>query len=133
MENYFFECRPVGGQRGFHRDPNTIAAQRVARFFSNTCQKMRGGKHVKVKKRRRQNILRFCADARKLILGSIGTTFDHLSVKTRRIFIIYLIELGKPNDISKKFEFQLFFTPLSITMKSQKWKITPLHILFYYS
>ena len=42
-------------------------------FFSNTCQKMRGGKHVKVKKRRRQDILRFRADARKLILGSIGT------------------------------------------------------------
>ena len=34
---------------------------------------MRGGKHVKVKKRRRQDILRFGADARKLILGSIGT------------------------------------------------------------
>ena len=46
------------------------------------CQKMRGGKHVKVsgvtkhakvKKRRRQDILRFSADARKQILGSIGT------------------------------------------------------------
>ena len=48
-------------------------------------------------------------------------------------FIIYLIELGKPNDISRKFELQLFFTPISITMKSQKWKVTPLHILFYYS
>ena len=34
---------------------------------------MRGGKHVKVKERRRQDILRFRADARKLILGSIGT------------------------------------------------------------
>ena len=41
-------------------------------FFKHICQKMRGGKHVKVKKRRRQDILRFCADARKLILGSIG-------------------------------------------------------------
>ena len=29
----FVECRPVGGQRGVHRDPNTIAAQRAARFF----------------------------------------------------------------------------------------------------
>ena len=42
---------------------------------------MRGGKHVKVKKRRRQDILRFRAAARKLILGSIGTPLDHLSVK----------------------------------------------------
>ena len=56
---------------GVHRDPNAIAAQRVARFFSNTCQKMQGVKHVKVKKRRRQDILRFRASARKLILGSI--------------------------------------------------------------
>ena len=69
----FVECRPVGGQRGVHRDPKAIAAQRAAGFFWNTCQKMRGGKHVKVKKRRRQDILRFRADARKLILGSIGT------------------------------------------------------------
>ena len=67
----FGECRPVGGQRGVHRDPNAIAAQRVARFFSNTCQKMRGVKHVKVKKRGRQDILRFRTSARKLILGSI--------------------------------------------------------------
>ena len=58
---------------GVHRDPNAIAAQRAARFFSNTCQKMRGGKHVKVKKRQRQDILRFRTAARKLILGSIGT------------------------------------------------------------
>ena len=29
----FFECRPVGGQGGVHRDPNAIAAQRLARFF----------------------------------------------------------------------------------------------------
>ena len=49
-------------------------------FVSNTCQKMRGGKHVKVKKRQRQDILRFRADAQKLILGSIGTPLDHLSV-----------------------------------------------------
>ena len=63
----FVECRPVGGQRGVHRDPNPIFAQRAAWFFSNTCEKMRGGKHVKVKKRRRQDILRFRADAQKLI------------------------------------------------------------------
>ena len=67
----FVECRPVGGQRGVHRDPNTIAAQRAARFFSNT----------EVKKLRRQDILRFRDDTRKLILGSIGTPLDHLSVK----------------------------------------------------
>ena len=74
----FVECRPVGGQRGFHRDPNAIAAQRAARFFfSNTCQKMCGGKHVKVKKRRRQDILRSRADTRKLISGSIGIPLDH--------------------------------------------------------
>ena len=29
----FDECRLVGGQRGVHRDPNAIAAQRAARFF----------------------------------------------------------------------------------------------------
>ena len=34
---------------------------------------MRDDKHVKVKKPQRQYILRFRADARKLILGSIGT------------------------------------------------------------
>ena len=68
----FVECRLVGGHREVHRDPNAIAVQRPARLFSDTCQKMRGGKHVKVKKRRRQHILRFRADARKLILGSIS-------------------------------------------------------------
>ena len=77
----FVECRYVGGQGGVHMDPNAIAAQRAVRFFSNTCQKMRGGKHVKVKERQREDILRFCADARKLILGSIGTPLDNLSVK----------------------------------------------------
>ena len=46
----FVECRPVGGQGGVNRDPNAIAVQSATRFFSNTCQKMRGGKHVKVKK-----------------------------------------------------------------------------------
>ena len=43
----FVECRPVGGQRGVHRDPKAIAAQRATRFFSNIYQKMRRGKHVK--------------------------------------------------------------------------------------
>ena len=63
----FVECRPVVGQwGGVHRDPNAIAP-------SDICQKMRGGNHVKVKKRRRQDILRFRADARKLVLGSMGT------------------------------------------------------------
>ena len=41
---------------GVHRNHNAIAAQRAARLSSNTCQQMRG---VKVKKRQRQNILRF--------------------------------------------------------------------------
>ena len=41
---------------------------------------MSGGKHVKVKKQQRQDIVRYCADARKLILGSIGTHLDHLSI-----------------------------------------------------
>ena len=49
---------------------------------------MRGGKHVKVKKRRHQDILRFRADERKLILGSIGTPIDHLSVKAMGITTI---------------------------------------------
>ena len=43
---------------------------------------MRDGKHVKVKKRQRQDILRFRADARKLILGSIGTPLDHLVLRS---------------------------------------------------
>ena len=72
----FVECRPVGGQRGVHRDPNAIAAQRAARFFFfKHMPEDQGGKHVKVKKGRRQDILRFRA------LGSIGTSLDHLSVK----------------------------------------------------
>ena len=37
-----------------------------------------GGKHVKVKKRQHQNIMRFRDGGRKLILGSIGTLLDHL-------------------------------------------------------
>ena len=51
-------------------------------FFSNSCQKMRGGKHVKVKKRRCQDILRFCAARAKTDFRvHIGTPLDHLSVK----------------------------------------------------
>ena len=59
MEIIFVECRPVGDQRGVHKDSNAIVAQRAARFFSNTCQKMQGGKHVKVKKWRRQEYSAF--------------------------------------------------------------------------
>ena len=41
-----------------HKAPNAIiATQREARFFSSVCQKMRGGKVVKVKKWQQQNIL----------------------------------------------------------------------------
>ena len=43
-------------------------------FFSNTCQKIRGGKHVKVKKRRRQDILRLHA------FRVHRNPLDHLSV-----------------------------------------------------
>ena len=41
-------------------------------FFFKHMLKVGGGKHVKVKKLQRQDILRLRADARKLILGSIG-------------------------------------------------------------
>ena len=80
VENYFCRVSSHWWSTGVHRDPNAIAAQRATQFFWNTCQKMRGGKHVKVKKWRRQDILCFRANARKLILGSIGTPLDHLSV-----------------------------------------------------
>ena len=36
----FVECRPVGGQRGVHRDPNAIAAQQAARFLKNFFKHM---------------------------------------------------------------------------------------------
>ena len=63
-------------------DPNPIAEQRAARFFFFQTQAKRcvvvsivvvsmTGK--KVKRRQRKDILRFRADARKLIFGSIGT------------------------------------------------------------
>ena len=54
---------------------------------------------MKVKKRRRQDIVRFRTDARKLILGSIGTPLDHLSVKTpfsAKIAIFYHIAVVEP-------------------------------------
>ena len=49
------ERHPSGGQ-GVHWDPNAIATQRAMHYLPNTCQKMRGGKHVKVEKRQRQDI-----------------------------------------------------------------------------
>ena len=45
----------------------------LTQFPRNTCQKMRDDKHVKVKKQQRQAILRFQADARKIVSGSTGT------------------------------------------------------------
>ena len=73
----FVECRPVGDQWG-SIEPLTQLLRNARRdIFSNTCQKMQGGKNVKVKKRQRQDIVRFCANAPKLIFGSIGTPLDH--------------------------------------------------------
>ena len=63
----FVKSLPLMVNGRLHRAPNEIAAQ------LNACQKMQGGKHVKVKKRLCQDILHFLADARKLILWSIGT------------------------------------------------------------
>ena len=62
------ECPPVGDQGGVHRDPNAIAAHRAARyiFFFKRVSKDGGGKHVIVKTRQHQDILRFRTDARKL-------------------------------------------------------------------
>ena len=78
---FFVECHPIGGQRGVYI--GTLTHDAIF-FFSNTCQKMRDGKHVKVKTRQLQDIfLRLRADARKLILGSIRTPLDHLSVNLR--------------------------------------------------
>ena len=65
------QCPPTGGQGGVHRDPNTIGVQCPVQLFSNTCQKMRGSKHVKVKKQQCQDILQFHTDMQKMILGSI--------------------------------------------------------------
>ena len=55
-------------------------------FFTNTCQKMGDGQHVKVNKRQRQDILRFRADARKLILGLTGTPLTTL----KRLIPVYI-------------------------------------------
>ena len=46
----FVLCHPIGGQWGVHRDPNVITTRRD---FFQTCQKMQGGKHVKVEKQLR--------------------------------------------------------------------------------
>ena len=69
-----FSVLPLMVNGEIHKDPNAIATQREARFFffSSVCQKMRGGKVVKVKKWQQQNIL-----------GSIGTPLDHRSVTPR--------------------------------------------------
>ena len=53
-ENYLCQVCSRLWSTGVPRNPKANAAQRVARFFSNTCQKMWGGKHVKVKKRQHQ-------------------------------------------------------------------------------
>ena len=55
-------------------------------FFQTHARRCGVVSNVKVKKRRRQDILRFRAHARKLILGSIGTPLDHLSVKRVDMF-----------------------------------------------
>ena len=57
---------------GVRRDPNAIAAQ-------NTCEKMRGGKLVKVKKWQLQSILCICSTAKTL--GSIETPLTTLVLK----------------------------------------------------
>ena len=78
----FVECHPVGGLREGSIGTLTQLSRNAGRdFFFKHMPEDAGGKHVKVKKRGRQDILRFRADARKLILGSIGTTLDH-SVKS---------------------------------------------------
>ena len=64
-------------------------------FFSNRMSEDGGGKHVKVKKRQRQNILRFRADVQKLILGSTGTPFDHLSVKKSKLSVLLYSIIAK--------------------------------------
>ena len=45
----FVECRPVGGQQGSIGTLTQLPRNARCDFFSNTCQKMQGGKHVKVK------------------------------------------------------------------------------------
>ena len=48
---FFVKCRPVGGQRGGSIGTLTQLPRNAQRdFFSNTCRKMRGGKHVKARK-----------------------------------------------------------------------------------
>ena len=51
-----------------------------------------GGTHVEVKKRQRQDVLRFRADAQKRILGYRGIPLDHLSaIRDENL----LLEIGK--------------------------------------
>ena len=83
VENHFCRMSSRWWSTGSPQGPNAITARRAVRIlFSNTCQKMRGEKLVKVKKQRRLDInLHFLADARKLVLGSISRDpLDHLSV-----------------------------------------------------
>ena len=49
MWKIIIECRPIGGQQGSIGTLTQLPrnARRDFFFFSNTCQKMRGGKHCK--------------------------------------------------------------------------------------
>ena len=49
---FFVMSRPVGGQQGSIGTLRQLPRNARRDFFSNTRQKMRGRKHVKVKKRR---------------------------------------------------------------------------------
>ena len=69
---------------------------------------MRDGKHAKVKERRREDILRFRADARKLILVAIGTPLDHFSLLFLFLFFFhffiyvsaaYILQFSDSNSI----------------------------------
>ena len=88
VEKYFCRVSSRCWSTGVIRDPNAIAAQRAARFCSNTCQKMRGGRHVKVKKRLRQDILRFC---------DFIVPFDHLRYTNNVCVSIRFVKLLHTN------------------------------------
>ena len=70
----FVECRPVA-THWWSTEKGSIGTltqlpRNAGAFFPKHLPEDAGGKHDKVKKRRRQDILRFRADACKLILGS---------------------------------------------------------------